>query len=57
MEGGEGGRSEGCCVCRWGPAGDFGEEGAGPAEEGEDTKDGAKSVAEVGELFGHGDHC
>ena len=41
LKGGEGGRCKGCGVGRRGPAGDFGEESAGPAEECVDAEDGA----------------
>lgn len=54
---GKSGGGERSCICRWRSAGDFSEESPQPAEEGEDAEDGAKGGAEVGELFGYGDHC
>lgn len=57
MEGGEGGGGEGGGIGGGRAAGDFGEEGAEVAEEGEDAEDGAEGGAQVGELFGDGDHC
>jgi len=57
LEGGEGGGGEGGGIDGRRAAGDFGEEGAEVAEEGEDAEDGAEGGAQVGELFGDGDHC
>lgn len=57
LEVGEGGGGQGCGV-RWGRApGDFCEEGAQPAGEGEDAQDGAERCAKVRELLCYGDHC